>query len=567
MAPLQDNDDHSSAADADLWVFRDGKKPHSCRLLFTELQSVLEALSANSGHDSKLDALIRAGELESALADCGSPQAGKIAKITDALADFEQGDSPTLDLQLDFPSHAVPSSVSISPPEGFSYYALQPLEFGHLAKTNVPPDTPVAVVGIRSIGTTLSAIVQCALRRNNRQVSRITVRPGGHPYDRQTQFDAHQLAWIRKQATATMFVVVDEGPGRSGSTFLSVAEALVASGVDAHRITLLGSREPDPSALCAPGAAARWGKFNFSAITSRHDRFRNSEYVGGGGWRRVWMTAATQWPACWPQMERLKFLSPDHHTLYKFEGFGRFGDAVRARALASADAGFGCPCNNAGDGFNAYTVVPGTPLCPQDLNKDVIQRIARYCAFRTSEFNAAETCPDPLADMLQLNLQRELGVEFEPDRELLMTHCPVFVDGRMQPWEWVASQSGPIVKTDLATHGDDHFFPGPTDIVWDLAGAAVEWRMSDEAVTFLLSTFQRITGTDVRPRFPLFRLTYLVVRMAYSKMALTTVTGTPEESRLRADYKWYRNLIQNLLRDMYTVRGSVRHVSYTHLQP
>lgn len=557
MAILQDNDDHSSAADTDLWVFRDGKKPHSCWQLIRELRSRVEALSPSSDRDSKLDALIRAGELESALADSESPSVGDVADLTDTLAEFLINNTPiTADLHLDLSPNSVPSSVTISPPEGFSYYALQPREFGEVALQHVAPDVPVAVVGIRSIGTTLSAIVQSPLRRRNGKVSRITIRPTGHPYNRQTHFEDHQLAWIARQPAATMFVIVDEGPGRSGSTFLSLAEALVTAGVEANRILMLGSRRPEPNSLCAPAAAARWSKFKFIAIADRYRRFRKAKYIGGGTWRRLWMPAPREWPACWPQMERLKFLSPDGQHLFKFEGLGRFGSAVRARAIASAEAGFGCHCDDAGDGFTAYDIAPGASLCCNDLDADLIRHIVQYCAFRAREFTALNACPDPLADMLQSNLQRELGIEFEPDRELLATDCPVFVDGRMQPWEWIRSQSGRILKTDLSTHGDDHFFPGPTDIIWDLAGAAVEWRMSEGAIALLLSTYQQITGTNLRPRFPLFRLAYVVFRMAFSKMALTTVTGTPEELLLHRDYEWYRSLIERYLSEMLNVQGS-----------
>ena len=37
------------------------------------------------------------------------------------------------------------------------------------------------------------------------------------------------------------------------------------------------------------------------------------------------------------------------------------------------------------------------------------------------------------------------------------------------------------MKVDAAAHGDDHGFPGPVDVAWDLAGAVVEWELGGAA--------------------------------------------------------------------------------------
>ena len=60
------------------------------------------------------------------------------------------------------------------------------------------------------------------------------MRPEGHPFDRILRWSDKQLAWFAKASRAdAMFVIVDEGPGLSGSSFLSVAEALCDAGVPA----------------------------------------------------------------------------------------------------------------------------------------------------------------------------------------------------------------------------------------------------------------------------------------------------------------------------------------------
>src|SRR5205823_3112487 len=163
-----------------------------------------------------------------------------------------------------------------------------------------------------------------------------------------------------EQNRGAQFLVVDEGPGRSGSTFLAIAEALSKTGVPRENITILGSREPDVSSLCTENAAARWREFRFIATTpSVNSRFDRCTYAGGGNWRELFLPAEENWPESWVQMERLKFISPDWKQLYKFEGMGPIGSAARERGHALAAAGFGPVASEAGDGFLAYQLVQG----------------------------------------------------------------------------------------------------------------------------------------------------------------------------------------------------------------
>src|SRR4051812_3097879 len=507
------------------WVFREGRREvHGPSFLRDVLNALQHALSPQIGADQIISALLLSGELESALADLGSPSVATVEAITDLLADLLVNRATILSeeriRELNLSHIAVPDHISISPPEGFVYYALHPSDFANLAK-QVPEHTkPVAVIGIRTIGTTLSAVVAAANRQLSRHAERITVRPSGHPYDRVTEFTTEQLGWIKRQISrAAQFQVVDEGPGRSGSSFLSVAEALVEAGVDREQITLMGSRAVQLSDLCARNASERWAQFRFySPITQVYERFKNDFYVGGGNWRSFFAGSSTDWPACWPQMERLKFLSADRKRLFKFEGFGRFGEEVLQRANSLADAGFGPAVENAGDGMLSYSVVqsprpipngstpfvipngfsreqsalnheisgerPTTPL----FHHDLLQRIAHYCAFRGQAFRTHQTRKSQLGAMVEFNLRSEFGDPLNFTPGLLDTENPVLVDGRMQPYEWILQENGTLLKVDGTTHGDDHFFPGPTDIAWDLAGTIVEWNLDQNATQFFLDS-------------------------------------------------------------------------------
>src|SRR5260370_5365127 len=135
-----------------------------------------------------------------------------------------------------------PARVLGAHPEGFSYYGLNPLDFADLAR-RISCDLPsrVNVVGIRSAGTVLGTVVAAQLRSCGKSVDGITVRPAGEPYHRETTFDKAQLEWIRRGLRQpAAFLVVDEGPGFSGSTFLSVAQALADASLPSASITLMG---------------------------------------------------------------------------------------------------------------------------------------------------------------------------------------------------------------------------------------------------------------------------------------------------------------------------------------
>jgi len=537
-----------SAKQNDLWIFRDGRKPVSGPDMVCDLE---RRISASNG-SALLDALIEAGELEAALADADCPDAAIAAQVTDILAsDLCSGEeSRGTALQLASRIHP-PEQIAFSPPEGFSYYALHPLDFAQIT-SRISAEPPFcALIGIRSIGTTLSAVSAAALKSAGRPVSRITVRPTGHPYSRRTDFTTQQLQWIHECLLShALFLIVDEGPGRSGSTFLSVAEALQAVGVPNDRITILGSRQPDPAALCAENAVARWNAFRFISTTpSVNQRFAGCAYIGGGSWRNFVFPSVQDWPESWTEMERLKFLAPDRKHLFKFEGMGPVRADLRQRAFVLADAGFSPRAYDAGDGFLEYEKLDGRVMRIDDLSSSALDRMARYCAFRVSHFPARQDSAGDFRHMLEFNTRQEFGVDLTLPETSLASQHPVLVDGRMQPHEWIATSPATFVKTDGISHGDDHFFPGPCDIAWDLAGIAVEWHLNADARHHLLNGFLKLTGRDVSREILLYMLAYSVFRLGFCKMAISTVRGSDEEQRMRNAYIRYRALAASLLKE------------------
>jgi hypothetical protein len=548
------NDETTSFAQSDLWIFRDGRKYVSGPEMVRDLKRRI-SVSGRQGR-SLLDSLIEAGALEAALADANSCDTARASTLTDELAlavcvgGVLQDKAIALVEQL-----RPPGLISFSPPEGFSYYALHPLDFAHLI-SRIPSEPPAcALIGIRSIGTTLSAMCAAALRQAGRSaVSRITVRPTGHPYSRRTEFSQPEMTWIREQLrAAAQFLIVDEGPGRSGSTFLSVAEALIGAGVPNERITILGSRQADPQSLCATDAAARWQAFRFLSTTpSVNTRFEPCTYVGGGHWRDFMFCDVAMWPESWTQMERLKFICPDRKNLFKFEGMGPVGAEVRGRAFVLGDAGFSPATEDIGDGFLQYELVKGQVMRAKDLSAPLLKHMARYCAFRLSHFAVQSASASELKQMLEFNVQQEFGVELQIPQDAFASQVPVLCDGRMQPYEWVRAQDGNFYKADAISHGDDHFFPGPCGIAWDLAGISIEWQLETAAREYLVTEFEQQAQAEVGSKLPIAMLAYAVFRLGFCKMGVSAVRGSPEELRLDHAYQHYRAIAEGLLQQLHS---------------
>jgi hypothetical protein len=390
----------------------------------------------------------------------------------------------------------------------------------------------IAVVGLRSIGTTLSAVTSAAARKRGLRASRITVRPHGHPYNRETGFTREQLAWIaEKQRAGAAFFVVDEGPGLSGSSFISVAEALARAGVPHAAITLVCGHQPEFDSLRAENGSHRARQFRWFAVTPAPYRPAAAQiFIGGGQWRRAMIPDEANWPASWTSFERLKYFAAserENPDLLKFMGFGRYGAETVRREETVADAGFGHAPRELDTGFVRYPWLSARPMQAEDISTNMLTRMAQYCAFRATAFATEPGDIGALQRMAEHNLQ-ELKLDL-PVR-LRLQH-PVIADARMQPHEWLLTNNGEVVKIDSGTHGDDHFFPGATDIAWDLAGAIVECAMPTAAQQFLVAEYQRASGDDPRLRLSDYINAYAVFRASYCTMAANAMDGA-EQARL-----------------------------------
>jgi len=550
-----------------LLVFRKSQQTFSGPRLLRDLARELHSLESTADpHRQSLitSALLRSGELETALADAENREAERLSQVTDLLARAQLDPSKShlraSKAQLLLRDAIIPDCVKISPPEGFCFYGLHPLDFADAVWQLPAFQRPFAVIGIRSIGTTLSAAFAAGLQRRftpESPVPRITVRPQGHPYDRSLEFSRTESAWIfRQQKASSIFFIVDEGPGLSGSSFLSVAEALLRKGIAAQDIIFISSRQVAPESLVAPDAAARWLRFrNCPVLAGRHRPAEAQVEFGGDLWReRVFRddqyaftpyADPAEWPPLWPGMSSPRYLSADGNALYKFEGLGRYGAAVASRAALVGEAEFGPRAREAGFGYTEYPTLQGRLLHATDLDEQLLRRMAAYLGFRAQMFPLPDCDQQALREMTRHNVQELLGVDCGALHFEVIS--PVIPDARMMPHEWLRTASSQLMKLDSASHGDDHFFPGATDIAWDLAGTIVEWRLSVSLATQFLDLYYQLTGDDVLARIQDYMISYCAFQAAYHRMAASACSGNIEENRLLRRSEDYLRHLRSVL--------------------
>lgn len=557
-------------------VYSDRRRAEDPRALLIALRARLAAAGAvrTPSPDDLAALLIEAGAFEAAVSDALQPErddapclAATLSAVTLDLAHAQRGGSGQaisphlasaakwLDIVAASP---LPDAVHLSEPEGFAFYALHPDMHREAARRFVAAVRPtrVAVLGLRNIGTTLAAVVAAEVEAAGIPVETATVRPRGHPWEREVRLGPRLQRWLAGAAGGHV-AIVDEGPGLSGTSFACVAEAASRAGAPDERIHIFPSWDADGCSLRSERARARWSRHR-RWTTSFEDTIlprlaatwggRSLRDLSGGLWRDLHY--GEERPATQPQHERRKYLvdGPDGSpVLLKFIGLAARGERMLARARAQAEAGLGPEVLGLSDGFIAYRHHEGRPAGARDLGRHLVDAMARHTAFLAQEDKGPARFDDILA-MTRLNLCEGLGEE--PDlawtealRRTAASRPAAACDGRMLPQEWLLAGDR-LLKCDGLDHHDDHFWPGPQDPAWDLAGAAVEWGMDAAAREALLEAYlARVHDRGLREVLPFYRVAYLAWRLGYASLAAETLGGSPDGLRMSALRDHYRALL------------------------
>jgi len=473
-------------------------------------------------------ALIRAGELVQGLLDqdfetTGMDDLSEIAeaggRVLLALAKVAGGAvSDDWKHWLDMLDSEEP--VRMRQPEGYAFYGLYPESYAQAARrSGLGPGT--VIIGLRSIGTSLSAVVAAALDA----APPVTVRPTGHPFARELRLSDRLKARLLADRDAD-FAIVDEGPGLSGSSFGCVADWLEAHGVVRDRIHFFPGHGGDLGPQASAAHRARWRERprHVATMDEMLDLRRglsdligcaitSVEDISGGRWRGQAPLPSDA------QLEKRKFLmrAGDRAWLARFAGLGGIADAKAARGRVLADAGFTPPVVGTVHGFLVEEWVEGRPSTRADRRR-LIDHIGHYLTFRARHLPAPEhgASLDALREMAVYNTRQAVDLDAAPflDRLKLETRRlrRIDSDNRLHAWEWLVTEDGRILKTDALDHNAAHDLVGAQDMAWDIAGASVEFGLTEAERRRLIDVLAREAGYDPDPdvlsAFELFYLAF-----------------------------------------------------------
>ncbi|MBC8096496.1 MAG: hypothetical protein H7Y43_11855 [Akkermansiaceae bacterium] len=432
-----------------------------------EIRKTLECTSADS-LEALRSLLIQIGQLEQGLADAALsssfPNPAVLIQARD-LTDLAAGafvsawvktsTTPTpiseswqflssLSEKLDSLKLPGNLSLTVNLPEGFEIHALYPEQYCVSVwkwARDYPGDEPIVVLGIRSIGTTLSAVAVTMLRMLGREALRITARPDGNPLQRRIELPPLPQPDFRHA------LVIDEWPGASDSSMAAAVVALRDAGLKSifcfpgheeetgaaasetlrqiwaetpryftrvdelkwNRLSLLENLSKKTSSLLLSGEEAATGApgtselqapwrfiyghavqslFGVSPDHRLPDSFDLIQDCSGGNWRQFAFRSEDDWPAVTPRRERIKFRCSDHEghsVLWKFLGLGSRRATVtgwehsRARMARLAAKGFTVKPLGAFQGFLALPWIEGTRLTrAHGIDSHLLRCIGEY---------------------------------------------------------------------------------------------------------------------------------------------------------------------------------------------
>jgi hypothetical protein len=581
-------------------VYRDdGGAAIDPRLLLDGCRAQARALMGAAGpssHDDITSLLIDLGVVEAGVADAIFPEADGRSPVADSFRGASlaagrlfhdswrgasssglRGGAGALAALLDEVGRGpLPATVRPKVPEGYAYYALYPETYLAAAERwarDKGGGRAVVVIGVRSIGTSLAAVVAAALESEGVPVSSLTLRPRGHPFDRRPVLTPDLAAGLRARAGDSHFLVVDEGPGLSASSLTGTADVLGALGVPDRRVTLFPSHLPDPAGFVSESARERWprhGKAHapfetvFPAGTPWGAEARD---LSAGGWRGLLYADERAWPAVHPWHERRKYLAEAGDgtaVLHRFAGLGGHGARACRRATALAEAGLTPPVLGLSRGFLGQAWVGGArPLTRRDAGPAFLAFAATYLGHLGRHHATGEAANNrQLIEMLRVNVLEELGASWPNSINGLKRHntsmsevLAVAVDGRMLPHEWLLTPTGTYLKTDAIDHHADHFFPGPAaDIAWDIAGLAAEFGLPDRTVANLAAAVGAAVGDPaLAARLPFHAAAYTAFRLGYVRLAAVTLAGTADGARMGRLARRYRRQLERAVERLSAV--------------
>jgi hypothetical protein len=118
------------------------------------------------------------------------------------------------------------------------------------------------------------------------------------------------------------------------------------------------------------------------------------------------------------------------------------------------------------------------------------------------------------------------------------------VDGKLEPWEWLVPPDGALLKADAIDHASGHDLAGAQPVGWDVAAAALELDLGEDAARELAARVEAGGGGATPPAALAFLgAAYLAHRLGRWHFALESESDPGERARIAATLARYRRLL------------------------
>jgi hypothetical protein len=468
----------------------------------------------------------------------------------------------------------IPEEITVNVPEGFVFYGLYPEVYFEAASRFIKEMKPekAIVIGLRSIGTVLSALIGAHLQSVGCMVKTLTVRPRGHPFNRFLILD-EKIKYMIRISTGYYVLIADEGPGLSGSSIGGTLSMVKDLNVPSSRTVIFPSWLPLGDRFISENARVLWNDYkkyigcfkNQWIINGRLERNLKKKLVyeiSAGMWRSRFIQETSDYPPVHPHHERRKYLLVDNSEekkniwIAKFVGLGKYGASNVTRAHKLAEMWFTPSIDQLSNGFAVMRFVEGKALKASDLDESLIDFVKKYLLFIQKTMGASlQVSYDQMLEMIYTNVKEGLGEswcrcleKFTPETSALYEESAVAIDGHMMPHDFLKT-GGRFVKVDHIEHHSDQFFHGVQNICWDIAGFCIEFELDRRKREHFLESFTSI-DSFVYKRQQFFNIAYLAFRLGYVSLAADSLKGETDAERFEKLRKKYCIMLKNELKEL-----------------
>jgi hypothetical protein len=131
----------------------------------------------------------------------------------------------------------------------------------------------------------------------------------------------------------------------------------------------------------------------------------------------------------------------------------------------------------------------------------------------------------------------------------------VHTDNRLHLWEWLVLDDGRLLKADALDHSAAHDLVGCQDIAWDVAGAIVEFGLTDDESVSMCARVERTGHAVDRDLLAFLTPCYLAFHLGASTLAADTVGGA-EAHRHRLAAQGYAARLSRIVREPLNDTGA-----------